>query len=81
MYRTLERGGGELAPKVASKTWTFSKLAIFYAWKFKTMFQPASRLEKLMEGLLGSLGGFGRKFPEGDLNFLEVALDQWKFPY
>ena len=25
-------------------------------------------------------GGFGRKFPEGGLNFLEVAL-VWKFPY
>ena len=46
----------------------------------KTIFQPASRLEKLMEGLLGSSGGFGRKFPEGGLNFLEVAL-VWKFPY
>ena len=46
----------------------------------KTIFQPASRLEKLMEGLLGSSGGFGRKFSEGDLNFLEVAL-VWKFPY
>ena len=33
-----------------------------------------------MEGLLGSSGGFGRKFPEGGLNFLEVAL-VWKFPY
>ena len=46
----------------------------------KTVLQPASRLEKLMEGLLGSSGGFGRKFPEGGLNFLEVAL-VWKFPY
>ena len=33
-----------------------------------------------MEGLLGSSGGFGWKFPERDLNFLEVAL-VWKFPY
>ena len=33
-----------------------------------------------MEGLLGSSGGFGRKFPEGGLNFLEVVL-VWKFPY
>ena len=46
----------------------------------KTVLQPASRLEKLMEGLLGSSGGFGRAFPEGGLNFLEVAL-VWKFPY
>ena len=30
--------------------------------------------------LLGSSGGFGRKFPEGGLNFLEVALVR-KFPY
>ena len=35
-----------------------------------------------MEGLLGSSGGFGRKFPEGDLNFLEVGVALvWKFPY
>ena len=38
----------------------------------KTIFQPASRLEKLLEGLLGS-SGFERKFPEGGLDFLEVA--------
>ena len=32
----------------------------------KTILQPASRLKKLMEGLLGSLEwGVGRKFPEG----------------
>ena len=46
----------------------------------KTNFHPASRLEKLLEGLLGSLGGFERKFPEGGLDFLEVAL-VWKFPH
>ena len=46
----------------------------------KTIFRPASSLEPLLEGLLGSSGGFGRKFPEGGLNFLEVAL-VWKFPY
>ena len=46
---------------------------------FKTNFQPASWLEKLREELLGSSGGFGRKFPEGGLDFLEVAL-VWKFP-
>ena len=40
----------------------------------------ASCLEKLLEGLLGSSGGFGRKFPEGDPDFLEVAL-VWEFPY
>ena len=45
----------------------------------KTIFRPASSLEPLLEGLLGSSGGFGRKFPEGGLNFLEVAL-VWKFP-
>ena len=33
-----------------------------------------------MEGLLGSSGEFGQKFPEGGLNFLEVAL-VGKFPY
>ena len=48
--------------------------------QIKTLFQPASRLEKLMEGLLGSSGGFRRKFREGGLNFLEVAL-VWTFPY
>ena len=41
----------------------------------KTVFQPASRLEKLREGLLGSSGGFGRKFPERGLDFLEVAYE------
>ena len=46
----------------------------------KTIFRPASSLEPLLEGLLGSSGGFGRKFPEGGLNFLEVAL-VWKFPH
>ena len=30
------------------------------------------------EGLLGSSGGFARKFPEGGLDFLELAL-VWKF--
>ena len=47
---------------------------------FKTIFQPASRLEKFMEGLLRSSGGLGQKFPEGGLNFLVVGL-VWKFPY
>ena len=42
--------------------------------------RPASWLEPFLEGLLGSPGGFGRKFPEGGLNFLEGAL-VWKFPY
>ena len=36
--------------------------------------QPASRLEKLLMGARESLGGFGRKCPEGGLGFLEVAL-------
>ena len=47
---------------------------------FKTIFQPALWLEKLLDGLLGSLGGFERKFPEGGLDFLEVAL-VWKYPH
>ena len=44
--------------------------------------QGDPRQEKLPEGLLGSWGGggFGRKFPEGGLDFLEVAL-VWRFPY
>ena len=46
----------------------------------KRIFQPALWLEKLLEGLLGSSGGFWRKFPEGGPDFLEVAL-VWKFPY
>ena len=49
----------------------------------KTIFQPASQLEKLLEWLLGSWGGggrFGRKLPEGGQDFLEVAL-VWKFPH
>ena len=58
-----------------SKSTTRSKFTIS-----KTIFQPASRLEKLVEGLLESLGGFERKFPEGGLDFLEVAL-VWKFPH
>ena len=48
-------------------------------YKVKTIFQTASWLEKLWEGLLGSSVGFGRKFPEGGVDFLEVAL-VWKFP-
>ena len=48
--------------------------------KFKMIFQPASCLEKLLEGLLRRSGGFGQKFPEGGLDFLEVAL-VWKSPY
>ena len=32
-----------------------------------------------LEGLLGSSGGFGRKFPEGGPDFLQGAL-LWKFP-
>ena len=47
---------------------------------YKTIFRLASRLEKLLDGLLGVLGGFWRKFPEGGLDFLEVAL-VWKFPH
>ena len=33
----------------------------------KTIIRPASSLEPLLEGLLGSSGGFVRKFPEGGL--------------
>ena len=49
-------------------------------WKSKTIFRPASSLEPPLEGLLGSWGGFGQKFPEGGLNFLEVALVFKIFP-
>ena len=59
----------DLLRKAMSKLRTF----ICQAPTNKTVLQPASRLEKLMEGLLGSSGGFGRKFPEGGLNFSEVA--------
>ena len=31
---------------------------------YKIIFQPASRLEELLEGLLGVLGGFWQKFPD-----------------
>ena len=38
-------------------------------------------LVRLLAGLLGSLGGsLGGSFPEGGLDFLEVA-SVWKFPY
>ena len=66
--------------RVLSKGFKFLKITIVPEDLRKTVLQPASRLEMLMEGLLGSSGGFGRKFPEGGLNFLEVAL-VWKFPY
>ena len=50
----------------------------FLGSAIRMIFQPASWLEKLLEGLLRSLGGFGRKFPEGGPDFLEVA-SVWKF--
>ena len=40
----------------------------------KAIFLPASQLEEGLEGLLGSLGWFKQKFPEGSLDFLEVGL-------
>ena len=42
--------------------------------EFRTIFRPASRLEKLLEGLLGSSGGFGWKFPEGGADLLRSYL-------
>ena len=75
-----QRFSGQDSPSQLARIPLLQHIYIYIS-ETKTVLQPVSRLEKLMEGLLGSSGGggFGRKFPEGALN-LEVAL-VWKFPY
>ena len=72
-----ERSSGEVAGELLGK---WGEILGSPGSLDKTIFQPAFRLEKLLEGLLGSSGGFGRKFAEGSQDFLEVAL-VWKLPY
>ena len=73
----IARYGGGISHWAAKsyKHWVWTSMT-----QTKTIFRPASSLEPFLEWLLGSSGGFGRKFPEGGLNFLEAAL-VWKFPY
>ena len=54
---------------------------LLHPYRFhKTIFPPANWMEKLLQGRLGSLGVVRRKFPEGGLDFLEVAL-VWTYPH
>ena len=51
------------------------RFAIIMLWLRQSSSQPSQfRLEKLLEGLLWSLGGFERKFPEGGPRLLRSCL-------
>ena len=60
--------------------WAGLRVAMWITHMGKTIFRPASSLEPLLEGLLGSSGGGRAEVSGRGPKLLKVAF-VWKFPY